>query len=148
MSDNYLRLIPIAPDYVPSSEQIDQALEALAGISGAIVSRFAVLPEVQFVDPGSNLESVVCPRCGAQQNLEWWTAAMDRASQTGFRDLHLEMPCCGQSVSLNDLAYTWPAGFTRFLIEYRNPGADIGEDALTKASAALGVGLRRIWAHY
>jgi hypothetical protein len=148
MSDNYLRLIPIAPDYVPSPEQIDHALEALADISGASAWRIAVLPETQFVDPGSNLESVTCPRCDARQNLEWWTQAMDRASHTSFQDLHVEMPCCGQRVSLNDLGYVWPAGFARFLIEYCNPDVDISAEALAKASAALGMALRKIWAHY
>jgi hypothetical protein len=148
MSDNYLRFIPTVPEYVPSAKQIDQALTVLSERVIESVPRIAVERAVRFVDPGSNLESIACPRCGAKLDFGWWGQAISLASQNGFQNLQVEVPCCGRSMSLNDLEYTWPAGFARFLIEYRNPPADVGDAVLRALREALGVPLRKIWAHY
>ncbi|NZD50784.1 hypothetical protein [Rhizobium leguminosarum] len=37
-------------------------------------------------------------------------------------DINTVAPCCGATVSLNDLRYVWPAAFGRFALEAHNPG--------------------------
>ncbi|WP_245497711.1 hypothetical protein [Rhizobium leguminosarum] len=77
--------------------------------------------EVRFYDPGENWSGVECSACGADAE-EWWGEAMETASADGFKDLVTVAPCCGATVSLNDLRYVWPAAFGRFALEAHNPG--------------------------
>src|SRR5262245_9441285 len=86
---------------------------------------------VRFVDQGSNFESVACPKCGTKLDIDWWNMAMTRAcgvdadvevwdnglfseDEPMFTNLTVTVPCCGSTLSLNDLHYDWPAGFARF----------------------------------
>lgn len=148
MSDNYLRLIPVEPDYVPSSEGIDQAVDVLSNAIHARPSRVVVEPSIRFVDPGSNLQSITCRCCGTGLDFGWWGEAMRQAAENGFVDLNIETPCCGRLISLDELHYDEPAGFARFIVEYRNPQGDVSDDTLRDAGALLGVQLRRVWGHY
>ncbi|WSH63252.1 hypothetical protein U8Q05_16350 [Rhizobium ruizarguesonis] len=47
---------------------------------------------------------------------------METGSADGFKDLNTVAPCCGATVSLNDLRYVWPAAFGHFALEAHNPG--------------------------
>ena len=63
------------------------------------------------------------------------------------------MPCCGASVSLNDLRFDAPAGFARFSLEVWNPDYELehfGElpaDIPARLAEILGTPVRHIWAH-
>jgi hypothetical protein len=78
----------------------------------------------------------------------WWQNAMDNANENGFKNLMVEMPCCGKETSLNNLKYQWPSGFAQFSIEIRNPLKDIADSELKQLETVLGCSLRIIWAHY
>lgn len=155
MSTIYLRLIPQSPTFVPTPHARWQAKELFERmIDGADELDATVTEDVQFVDAGGNLHLIACPKCG--HNLDdWWTEAATAAYENRFRDLNVELPCCGATCSLNDLHYELPVGFARFVLEARDPHMLIGlqpkkrdltPDDLQLLEQTLGCPLRRIWA--
>jgi hypothetical protein len=150
MSDNYLRLIPTDPQYVPSSEAAEVARQRLARlVPDADEVTTVVTDHAEFVDAGINFERVDCPNCGRELDQEWWTERMDEAAGGHFSALQVTTPCCSWQVSLNDLTYVWPVGFARFVLEALNPNVkDLPEGALADLGTALGTPLRQIWVHY
>ena len=150
MSDNFLRLIPTDPEYTPDAQAADEARAYLATlVPDADEVKAAMTSEVTFIDQGTNLERISCPRCGAELDESWWADEVERASNTAFTQLDVTTPCCAARVSLNDLDYEWPAGFARFVLEAMNPQVrDLDESATARLATMLGTPLRRIWAHY
>ena len=75
---------------------------------------------------------------------------MDRAGADGFRNLAVTPPCCGVSSTLNDLAYSWPAGFASYVLEAMNPGLNdfLDPARLAQLQADLACELKQIMAHY
>lgn len=150
MSLTLLRLIPADPYIVPDLARRQAGQDLLAGLvrNPASVSG-RVEEQVVFVDCGENLERISCPRCHAPLTDEWWGEAMDVAYRTGFRELGVLLPCCGESCSLNDLHYDWPMGFARYVLEARNPEVN-GLDAahLQALEDTLECKLRIIWGRY
>ncbi len=148
LSDDLLRLIPCDPQYVPalsSQEQAEQFLRSYLESSDEVRTR--ITEQVEFIDPGANLQRVSCPACGAILPIEQWQMAMDSAFRTHFPDLVVVMPCCGTQQSLNDLCYDWPAGFARFVLEARNPGGGLDEAQIEELQQILRCRLRKIWVH-
>jgi hypothetical protein len=146
---NYLRFIPADPDYEPPLAGDQQALQLLASFvpnSTEIVSHR--YDTIHFVDAGSNWESVHCSRCEAVLADEAWGYLVDQAYVVQFADLSIRMPCCGTISSLNDLRYGWSVGFARFVLQARDPDADISREQLRLLEDVLGCLLRKIWAHY
>ncbi|MFI0271477.1 hypothetical protein [Streptomyces luteogriseus] len=97
---------------------------------------------------GAGLESVSCPRCGAQLDFHgWWMASMDEA----YRDksvpsLVVTVPCCGADTTLNDLVYNVPSGFARFRLRVWSPNRrQLSDEELTRIGDALGQPVRQIW---
>jgi hypothetical protein len=134
MSDDYILVIPRDPRYVPTLPVQRRVVELLAQLApGAEDITAETSEEIRFFDCGENFERIGCPKCAGEIDLEWWHARMDAdAQEGGFRLARYSLPCCGASVTLNDLEYDWPQAFGRFLWEVRNP--DIGE--LTRAIRA------------
>lgn len=149
MSDTYLRIIPCDPGQVPSAQARVRAVGILErAVPQAEDITSSVTPEVRFVDCGDNFEAVHCPRCGADLG-EWWSVAMEIGQEHQFRDLRVTAPCCGARTSLNELEYSWPAGFARYTLEALNPGlGSLPEPLVQRLEAALGAAVRIIWAHY
>jgi hypothetical protein len=148
MSEAYLRLIPTDPTYVPSTEEAKEALATLASFWPDVELTVLNWDEIQFIDQGSNFESIRCPQCGARLDLTWWSQAMSRAAALRFEDLSVVTPCCSRQTSLNDLIYYWPAGFAKFAISVRNPNKDLEPYETTRLAGMLGTSLRIVWAHY
>lgn len=149
MSEHFLRLIPTDPLYVPAASAQDQAISLFTSCVQGEDIRTSVTEDVAFVDPGSNLERILCPNCGAILSDGWWGQVMDRAyAETWFQDLEVVVPCCETYCSLNDLCYDGPAGFARFLLEARSPAKDLMEEDLALIETLLGCQVRKIWAHY
>ena len=148
MSDNWLCLIPADPAFVPPSaarascqRQLRTLLPNAEDISVELTE------DPRFIDPGSNWESVHCPRCDADL-ADWWPEAMGAAHENGFRSLAADVPCCHAAVSLNELRYSWPAGFARFSLDAGNPGVTKLDAADLEALAqCLGTPLRVVWRH-
>jgi hypothetical protein len=149
MSDNFLVLIPVQPEYVPTLESQSTATELLRSLTVPDTSiSTRTTPDIQFVDAGSNFEGVSCPMCHHPIDLDWWSLAMDNAAALQFASLETITPCCRAKVSLNDLVYDWPQGFSRFEIRAMNPGISVlGSDSLHQLEVILGCPLRVIWCH-
>jgi hypothetical protein len=149
MSVNYLRFIPTDPVYDPplaKDQQAEQLLASCVPKSTEITShRYET---IQFVDAGSNWELIHCPGCRAILEEDVWGSLVDQASVTHFANLSLSMPCCGAISSLNDLHYGWPVGFARFVLQARDPNAELNGEQLRLLEEVLGCHLRTIWAHY
>lgn len=123
MSTDLLRFIPVDPLHVPSPEAIADARALVRTFfPAAELISSETSDEVRFVDAGELFESVCCPSCGRELDVEWWQSAMERAFDRSFADLSVTMPCCGAGSSLHDLDYRAPAGFARFTLEVAEPG--------------------------
>lgn len=149
MSDDVLKLIPSLPTYVPDNETINTAVARVREyFPNAERIEVEISESPQFIDPGSNFERIICPICNTVLEDDWWQDAMDKADENGFQDLVVELPCCGQETTLNDLRYEWPAGFAQFSIEIYNPGVKKSEALPPDLATTLGSSIRMIWAHY
>ena len=147
MSDNWLHIIPMSPDFVPApGGPIPRALAYVRGVlpaSDEIETKVSETPK--FFDPGSNWSGVSCPSCGADLENRW-PDHMSEAYDTG--DLTFVADCCGTRLSLDELDYTWPCGFARFSISARNPNVAIfPENELEELARILGTQLRLVWQH-
>ncbi len=148
MSDTIFKLIPENPAYIPDPESRAKAKAYLAILfpeAEKIVDQ--VRNTIDFIDPGTNLETITCPECLSRLGKDWWQLAMSRASKAHFANLAIDTPCCGATLSLNDLLYHWPAGFARYSLEVRNPNKEV-DDRVNALEDTLGTMLRKIWAHY
>ncbi len=148
-----LTVIPVDPRFTPQKAEADAAalvLKKMAPASDQVTAEtFAC---VEFVDPSGNFEKINCPACGTALDLDWWAGQMDRASRGqghGFGDLSATLPCCTTQVSLNELDYSWPAGFANFALQARNPGRGwLDDDELGRLADVLGCPVRQIIGHY
>ncbi len=148
MSDDWLFVIPSDPEYVPSPATQQMAFALFASfVAKADDLAFRETETVEFISPGENFESVTCPVCGADLG-EWWQQAVQSAYANEFSDLIVEVPCCGAQGSLNDLNYSWPAGFARFRLQARNPTGDVDDTQLGLLANVMKCELRKIKARY
>ncbi len=149
MSDNFLKLIPDIPQYVPSTAAIQNACELLSEyLPSADEISYTITADVRFIDQGQNWKRVLCPVCRAELDKWWWQQAVDAAYRAGFSNLSVKTPCCGAASSLNELQYEWPAGFAQAIVEVHNPSGDVDDDQLKSLEQILGCRLRKIWARY
>jgi hypothetical protein len=148
MSDNYLRYVPSNPQFQPTQDDAAAAtalLHSLLPQAQTVISTF--YESVEFVDAGGNWSGVHCPTCGTDAEA-WWDDAMSEAAETQFSSLLLQAPCCGATVSLNELRYVWPVAFGRFVLEALNPSSTgLSAPELEKLASALGCTVREIPAH-
>jgi len=80
---------------------------------------------------------------------EWWSMAMEVGHEQHFKDLRVTTPCCALHTTLNDLEYSWPAGFARYTLEVLNPNiAELKPSVQRRLEAALQAPVRVIWAEY
>ncbi len=149
MSENHLKLIPTDPYFIPDPNAMNQARQLFDVLmQGSYKTTMEVFATVQFIDQGANWETLFCPNCQSVIDVEWWQQAMDRAFESGFLELGVNVPCCGFRTTLNDLRYVWPAGFARFRLAAINPPSDLSDEQLRELEHILGKSLRKIWAHY
>ncbi|MFN8473109.1 MAG: hypothetical protein U0822_13050 [Anaerolineae bacterium] len=149
MSDNYLRLIPTDPTYLPSEDEIQKTLAILHQLRFDVTLEVVTWDNIEFVDQGANFETVCCPCCGCSLDVLWWAGQMSRSYEAShFRDRTVETLCCACATDLNDLRYSWPAGFARFMVELPNTEDDLSDAELHRLSLVLGIQLRKVWARY
>jgi hypothetical protein len=149
VSDNYLRIIPDDPEFVPSLDCERRAVRELSALVPHAEIEAQRSDRVQFVDQGGNFERVLCPHCGAEITTTDWQAAMDQAWLGSFADLNFQTSCCRRSANLNDLVYERPAGFARFTLEVSGNGlCFLPEEKVGTISEALGCRVRQVMAHY
>jgi CO dehydrogenase/acetyl-CoA synthase alpha subunit len=125
-----IKLIPSAPEFVPIETKLGEVKKwlKLNVISEKI--DYILTDEVRFIDQGENFESISCPYCSSNIDMEWWGDAMNTASNGTFRNLEVVVECCNKNSSLNELCYKWDAGFSRFSIEIMNPMNELTKESL------------------
>jgi hypothetical protein len=148
MSSTVLKIIPTDPLYVPGKTQMDSAKSLLAKLYKKNKISVITTDTIEFVDPGSNFDSVSCNLCGRNIEIEDWQNAMDKADEHQFSDLTIITSCCHRKTSLNDLTYHSPAGFSKFIITIQDAQTEIGDKDLIQLQEAMGTAVRIIWAHY
>lgn len=153
MSDNWLRVIPTSPIFVPTASGAQQArtlLDRFTSVDdGGLPATVLDKGKIVFIDAGSNVNQIQCPWCDGELELIWWQDRMAYASSTSFRDLLVRTPCCDVTTSLNDLRYDWPQGFARWWLELMNPSTEsLSGDQLAMISEALGHPARVIRTRY
>ena len=104
---------------------------------------------INFYNCGENFESVSCPRCSGSISIDWWQERMDDDFDgAGFKLAVFSTPCCGESVSLNELEYSWPQAFGRFSWTLLNPNiSELSAAAKSEIESAAGVPLVAIRQH-
>jgi hypothetical protein len=160
MSDDVLKIIPKNPDFVPPAGTHEAAVRELQRLTEGETCEAEVYETIAFIDPGENLEAVVCPKCGQKTQFDyftdddpgctWWYELAERLEETPPSELHSTMPCCGNTVKMIDLTFDWPAGFARFELSIWNPDRATNLDAqqLARLESILGCELRQVRAHY
>jgi len=152
LSDNWLRVIPTDPTFVPTAQAARRGVDLLARLAPAAASGEAAhevdFGKTVFVDAGTNFASVTCPWCGMAIDLELWQDWMGAAASTEFTQLNVRTRCCDVTTSLNELRYDWPQGFARWSLEVMNPTAQLSNTQVEAVAEAIGHPIRVIWAHY
>jgi hypothetical protein len=117
MSDTLIRIIPALPAFIPTAEAIELARCYLqTAVPSTLQIELTTFDSVQFIDAGQHFDGVTCPACG-EDAMVWWGDAMSESAETGFTQFTLSAPCCGKTVSLDNLKYASPVGFASFCIE-------------------------------
>jgi len=150
MSDQFLTIVPTDPMHVPTpivQRQLADALRLLAPRADEIACESFDQP--QFIDAGANFERVVCPRCSAELNLDWWQSRMDEDwNEDGFALAPYSLPCCGGDATLNELLYDLPQAFGRFKCTATNPAiAELSSAQKTDLEHLVGVPLTVVNQH-
>ncbi len=151
MSEHYVCFIPADPKFVPSKGSQDAAV---ALIQRAWLHISEITPEtnehIVFRDCGENFESIHCPSCNTELKVDQWHELMeqDYSDEGGFQLDQLPMPCCEEKLTLNDLSYKWPMGFSRFVLRAGDPGCEDSEKLLNELESAIGCQLRIIHQMY
>lgn len=150
MSDDYLRLIPTDPTWLPGAEAAQRAAATLSLlVPGADSVKAELYDDVTFIDQGANFARLNCPACQAALEMDWWADQMGEAGDARFTNLAVTTPCCGATTSLNDLTYDWPAGFAQAELSVLNPQRGWLEDAeLTEVATELGHPLKQVMTHH
>lgn len=161
MSDDVLKIIPHDPEFVPEASTYDQAVALLGEIlpDGEMCEAKA-FDRLEFIDPGANLEAVVCPACGVRLELDpfteedpgmaWWYNMQDSMQDSSVESVATALPCCRTVVPFKTLQFDWPAGFARFELSIWNPGIarNLNDEELGELETIFGCKLKQVRAHY
>ena len=148
MSDNWIRLVPDDPRYVPDRARQVRAKARFAEIAPKGEIDVEVRDTVTFFDCGGNFERILCSSCEAEIPVEWWQARMDEDYGEGFQLANCVLPCCSAQCTLNDLVYEWPQAFGKFVLEAMNPNIGMLKDEHKRElEGILGTKLRVIYQH-
>lgn len=162
MGSTYLIAIPTDPRWTPTRAQEAAAralfLDVLYPDSAWKEVEASEPGRVQLYTAGDCFERLVCPRCHAvvgdpfeSESMAWFVAQLDRCSgDDGFWPLDAVTPCCGASISLNELDDVVDGmstmGFASWSLDARRPDRDgLSDDEKRELEAALGHAVRLIW---
>jgi hypothetical protein len=149
MSDNWIRLIPEDPHFVPDAARQRHAKARFAEIAPqADEISIEVFDDIVLFDCGANLERILCPTCRTELSINWWQDRMDDDFDQGFKLAKYPTPCCKTPLTLHELIYEWPQGFGRFVLVAMNPNVgELSEARRLEFEQILGTRLRIIYQH-
>ncbi|MGK2870154.1 MAG: hypothetical protein ACSLFA_26610 [Mycobacterium sp.] len=150
MSADWTTVFPTDPFWVPSRDRADAA----AAVFGCLVDgesdvEVRTVKQLLFESAGADFGTASCPMCAAvvaqnPEDMGWFTGQLDRvfAELESSRTLQATMPCCGVSVSMNDVLYDPPAGFACWSVSVRGARYAVGDRERALVEAALGHDVR------
>ncbi len=95
MSDNWIRLIPEDPSFIPDAAKQMRARARFAEIApDADEIEVKVCDKVEFFDCGGNFERILCPSCHSEIAVAWWQDRMNEDYNEGFILARYATPCC------------------------------------------------------
>lgn len=150
MSDNWIRIIPEVPDFVPDAQRQERAVSYLRSIAPAADDVAASMTDhLAFIDCGGNFESVACPSCRSALDLKQWRAWMDEDFDgKGFTLTPRAMVCCAARHTLHELKYEFPQGFARFELAAMNPNVgQLSMEQRSRFEVILNCPVRVIYQH-
>ncbi len=150
MSDNWIRIIPEQPDFVPDELNQQRAVSYFRTIAPeADEIETLVNDHIVFVDCGANFETVACPSCGTEIAIDMWLGWMEEDFDgKGFTLKSYAMPCCGVRHTVPELIYDWPQGFARFELSAMNPElGELSQEVRSRFQEILGCPVRIIYQH-
>lgn len=149
MSDNFLRLIPEDPRFVPDAARQARAQSRFAELApDSDEIECHVSEEIEFFDCAANFERILCPTCKADIPVDWWHARMEEDFEEGFTLAKYALPCCNAAHTLHDLDYEWPQGFGKFALRAMNPNiSELSDEFKQELEEVLGTKLRVIYQH-
>ncbi|HWK45256.1 MAG TPA: hypothetical protein VNT30_11065 [Stellaceae bacterium] len=147
MGDTWIIFIPEDPLLVLPPNRIAAAIDVLKTLRWRAdpLELLERLPDFIWCGP-EWLTAIRCPCCGAEVK-DWWLDEIGRWYERDHRLLAVEMPCCHNQMSLNDLDYDRPQGFASSGIEIHNPGGDVEPWEVERITEAIGTPIRVIWRH-
>lgn len=148
MSETFLRLLPKEVNDIPSQDSINKSIQVLKSVYCGSNIQYTYYGSIEFIDQGSNFESIYCPNCGAELEIEWWQEMMDAAYKASFINLNVITKCCQSYTTLNHLRYYFAAGFSRWVIEVENPESELKDNVIDEIELVLGFKIKVVWAHY
>lgn len=140
MSDTIYRIIPKSHDFFPVNTQAaDGTVNILKMYVKAERISWKSYDDPIFVDCGGNLESITCPYCGDNIEIDDWQEMMSTCyERSSFNYLDIILSCCNREASLNNLKYQMDCGFAKFVIEILNPVEPPCKYDLHEASKCFG----------
>ena len=147
MSDVIEKIIPVDPFIKIPIDDLQSARELISYKVAYDSITIDTSEYPVFIDCGGNLESISCPKCGAQISFDVWGELMDKAYESSFSDLDVMLPCCNSKVSLNDLNYNHECGFSHCAISILNPQKTIDEDLRESIESLLRTKIKIVHAH-
>jgi hypothetical protein len=148
MSDNWLIVIPVDPLAKPPPDRAQATFDLLCALRPEAQDPELLTYETpEFIYCGSNFSNVFCPLCQADLGNWWDNVFHEWCDSKDQRVLSVETPCCGRSISLNDLDFESPQGFACLAIELMNPDSDLEPEEFRQVESTLGAPMRIIWRH-
>ena len=149
MSDTVFKIIPERPEYIPSQEEQNIIIAFLDNIfDPGFYYRIEITDDVNFIDQGSNFDSLNCPKCSQSLDMGWWSDQVELSAQSNFTNLNILLPCCGNECSLNDLDYDMPAGFSKYSIIINDLDSSLFPDIITGIEKIVSFRIRTVIARY
>lgn len=111
MSDYIVKVIPTDPFRHIEQSTFEKTCKLLQTKLKADSITMRTYDKPAFIDCGSNLVKIQCPKCGAIIDFGWWGETMDNALTEEQQSLDITVPCCGCKTTLNDLHYHFECGF-------------------------------------
>ena len=123
MSDTIYKIIPEIYDFYPTNtKSIEGAVQILKMYIKADKITWDVFENPVFIDCGSNFESVSCPFCEENIDIDDWQEMLSLSYEKScFNNIDILLPCCKKMSTLNNLRYNSDCGFAKFVIEVLNP---------------------------
>ncbi|WP_433063626.1 hypothetical protein [Dactylosporangium sp. CS-033363] len=162
MSELYIRVIPMDPQWQPTEEAAARAADYVAALFAGPGDHVESVKPVFYerttlIDSGEYLEDVVCPRCAASIGVDWfWDLLIARnggrrIGEPTIDELGVSVPCCGAALTLPELRFDGPVGFARFEVSAMNwtrHAWDLSDEELAAVGNILGHQVTQVPAHY